>query len=57
MRQKGILLTFVKAVDFVNKQDGAPASIAILTRARSMASRISFTPEVTAEMRSTSALA
>ncbi|CDK77337.1 hypothetical protein [Klebsiella pneumoniae IS22] len=56
MRQKGILLAFIKAMHFVNKQDGSPAALRFC-RARSIASRISFTPEVTAEIRSTSALA
>ena len=33
MGQKGILLAFIKAMHFVNKQDGPPAGVAILPRA------------------------
>jgi hypothetical protein len=43
-------------MDFVNKQDGPPAGIAVLPRALDSLADL-FHPEVTAEIRSTSALA
>ncbi|MNO02174.1 hypothetical protein D3C81_2224990 [compost metagenome] len=32
MREKGVLLTFIKAVDFIHKQYSAPTGVTILTR-------------------------
>lgn len=54
MWQKRILLTFVKTVNFIDKQDGATPGIAVLPRALDGFADL-FTPDVTAEMRSTSA--
>ncbi len=53
VRQESVLLALIEAVHFVDEQDGA-AGVAILPRPLDRP-RISLIPEVTAEIRSTSA--
>jgi hypothetical protein len=49
MRQKGVLLGFVKAMDLIDKQEGSFAmTMALCAGFPSMTPRISFTPARTA---------
>ncbi len=47
---------FIETMDFINEQNGAASGIAVLSGALDRFADL-FTPEVTAEIRSTSALA
>src|SRR5262245_15404482 len=48
-RQKRILLRFIEAMDFIEKQHGRLLYAARTSRARSTAARMSFTPAITAD--------